>query len=125
MIPFVMNFRGTNFFWCPGKPDQSKGQDMNMFFATVAAVLLSLFTPQANADNTRRSEPNYVGGGRYVCHDKTVGCALIKQNNRRITQEQIERTYSKRLIPSSERRESSLKPPKGNERYRSRLSSDR
>lgn len=98
---------------------------MNMLFVTAAAVLLSLFAPQANADNTRRSKPNYVGGGRYVCHDKTVGCALMKQNNRRITQEQIEQTERKRYAPLSERHENSLKPVKGNELYRSRLSSDR
>lgn len=66
-----------------------------------------------------RSELTYVGGGRYTCHDKTAGCAIIKENNRRITQEKTERsdTGRKHYTPLSERSESTLKPTRGNERY--------
>jgi hypothetical protein len=98
---------------------------MNSFRITIATVLLSLLGPQAYAEKSKRSEPHYVGGGRYTCHDKTVGCALIKQNNRRITQEQIEQTDRKRHIPLSERRDSALRPAKGNEVYRPRFPADR
>jgi len=66
----------------------------------------------SNAEKLNRSEPNYVGGGRYTCYEKTVGCAVIKQNNRRITQEEIERRDRNRYSPSSERRESPWKPDK-------------
>lgn len=84
----------------------------------IAAVL----SAAAYAGEHERSKPNYVGGGRYTCHDKTAGCAIIKDNNRRITQEKIERSDSgrKHYTPLSERSESALKPTRGNEGYGSR-----
>ena len=49
----------------------------------------------------KESKPVYVGGGRYTCNQNTVGCTLIKQNNKRINRENIERGKYR----GSERRE--------------------
>ena len=92
-------------------------QSISLSIAIAAALSAAAF-----AGENERSKPNYVGGGRYTCHDKTAGCAIIKDNNRRITQENIERrdTGRKHYTPLSERSESSLKPTRGNEGYGSR-----
>ena len=66
-----------------------------------------------------RSHPKYVGDGHYTCHDKTFGCAMVKENNRRLTQEKIKsanRRDQSSYEPPSERADSSLFPSheKGN-----------
>lgn len=42
------------------------------------------------AANVYAAGPTYVGGGRYTCYEKTTGCAIVNENNRRITKEEIE-----------------------------------
>ena len=57
-------------------------------------ILLSITgSVQANKGDT--GKVTYVGGGRYQCKGDSVGCALIKENNRRITRETIERGRSR------------------------------
>jgi|GEM_PF-7087196 len=51
----------------------------------MTAVILVLSVPVQAKDKV-----TYVGGGRYTCTGQSTKCAMIKDNNRRITQEQIE-----------------------------------
>lgn len=90
---------------------------MNIFIITLTAISLSLIMPPANAEKPNLSKPNYVGGGRYTCYEKTAECALIKQNNRRITQEEIERRDRKRDSRFSARGERSTKPMRKSRDY--------
>lgn len=46
-------------------------------------VLLSAMVLAATVVQAR--DINYVGGGRYTCHDSSAACAIIKQNNRVIS----------------------------------------
>jgi hypothetical protein len=60
---------------------------MRKSILTVAVVLaLASVTELAQAESKAR----YVGGGRYQCHDRSAECAMVKQNNRRITQDEID-----------------------------------
>ena len=55
---------------------------MKMFLTVAITVASSLFMPQAVSQSNGKSKATYVGGGRYVCHDNTAECAMVKQNNR-------------------------------------------
>lgn len=57
--------------------------------AILSSALASTLMPQVSY--AKESKPVYVGGGRYTCNQNTVGCALIKQNNKLINRENIER----------------------------------
>lgn len=63
------------------------GEDAEVKRVLVAMVLLgvSACLPASAGDTT-----TYVGGGRYLCHDKTPECAAVKQNNRHIIQGEID-----------------------------------
>ena len=52
-------------------------------------------TGPAQAKRGDAGKVTYVGGGRYQCKGNSVDCARIKENNRRITRETIERSKSR------------------------------
>jgi hypothetical protein len=47
-------------------------------------MLVSVVCASAAAD------VRYVGGGRYLCNDKSAACAIVKQNNQAQTEREIE-----------------------------------
>ena len=57
----------------------------------IAAVLLSICSAVVMA-----KEPTYVGGGRYTCHDKSAACAIVKQNNKMLSERQHAERRAKR-----------------------------
>ncbi|MDO5680457.1 MAG: hypothetical protein Q4G54_09035 [Pelistega sp.] len=57
-------------------------------------LLLSIAGP-AQAKKGDAGKVTYVGGGRYLCTGNSVDCTRIKENNRRITRETIERGKSR------------------------------
>ena len=57
--------------------------------------LLLCMTGPAQAKRGDAGKVTYVGGGRYQCKGNSVDCARIKENNRRITRETIERSKSR------------------------------
>lgn len=56
---------------------------MNKF--TVALLACCLISTVAFADKSK-SDPVYVGGGRWVCSGNSAACAQIDQNNRQAEQ---------------------------------------
>jgi hypothetical protein len=88
-----------------------------LFALLVAAALQAHASEPAH----ERSHPEYVGGGRYACNEDSAGCAIIKQNNRRITEREIQRAdrKSNRYETHARHTDSALTARKGNVIYRS------
>jgi len=89
-------------------------------------TLLSCVVLGSPSQGHERSKPNYVGGGRYTCHEDTAGCAIIKQNNRQLTERDIEKARERKPRNYDDyereiRQGNSLTPRRGNEGYKSSL----
>lgn len=79
-----------------------------------SAVVAALVPSSVLAED--KSTITYVGGGRYTCRGDTVGCALIKENNRQQTRDTIERSSTRH----KGRAERERRRDRANERYESR-----
>lgn len=67
----------------------------HLLAAAILMVAAGQAVAQAKERETKDARATYVGGGRYLCKGSSVDCALIKENNRRITRETIERGKSR------------------------------
>ncbi|NGM87665.1 hypothetical protein G5B35_10150 [Parapusillimonas sp. SGNA-6] len=87
----------------------------------LAILVAGAMQAHAGEPAHERSAPEYVDGGRYACNKDSDGCAIIKQNNRRIIEWEIRRAdrKSNRYETHARRTDSALTPRKGNVIYRS------